>query len=185
MKPIIILLLIAAPWFANAQNQHIHSFGLGYFGEILTHPGLVLEYEIEHPQSDRFSLISKSNLGYYNHARNHQAIFLEGQLGLKRNLNTHWFLENAIGIGVMLPWLNAPVYKVSDQGEVQESSKSMNPDFMPSFSLGIGYDFNTGERKNAVWLRPKIFWQYPYNTLPLPHIAMQIGYTHTFKISSK
>jgi len=176
-----LIFIIAAFSFLTVQAQQHHSLAVGYFGETLTYPGIVLEYDYELVQSDKVSLVSRSDLGYYNHPRNHQAFFIDQHLGLRRNIGKHMFIENSLGIGVMFPLLNAPVYKVNEQGEVESSSKTMNPDFMPSFSMGIGYDFNSSPQRDAVWIRPKVFWQYPYNTLPLPHIAIQIGFTHTLK----
>lgn len=90
-------------------------------------------------------------------------------------------LESSVGIGVMLSYYNEEVYEISESGEFTEVSRLANPDFMPSISLGIGYDFsNDREKRRMIWARPKMFWQYPYNNLALPHLALQLGYTHTF-----
>lgn len=180
-----IILITAALSTFTAKAQKNQSFGIGYFGETLTYPGIVLEYDYESNQSEKAALVFRSNLGYYNHPRNHQAVFMDQHIGLRRNIGKHMFMEQYLGVGVMLPILNAPVYKVNENGTVEESSKIMNPDFMPSFTLGLGYDFNDTPNRDAVWIRPKMFWQYPYNTLALPHVAVQIGFTHTFKTISK
>lgn len=177
----ILLLLMCFGTIIFSRAQSIHSAGIGYFGETLTYKGVVMEYEFERIQSQNVSLVFRSDAGFYNHPRNHQAFFVDQHIGVRRNLNSHLFTESAIGIGVMLPRLNSPVYRLNDQGELVNSRKFLDPDFMPSITLGIGYDFDTSSNRNAIWLRPKMFWQYPYNTLPLPHVAVQLGFSHTIK----
>ncbi|MFY0644323.1 MAG: hypothetical protein JXR19_07635 [Bacteroidia bacterium] len=178
MRYLIFYLMIHGIIFTQAQTSK--ALAVGYFGETLTYPGIVLEYEHEIIQSEKVSLVFRSDLGYYNHMRNHQAFFIDQHIGIRRNIGQRMFIEHSLGLGVMFPFLNAPVYSVTEQGEVVESSKVMNPDFMPSFSMGLGYDFNSTTNRDAIWVRPKMFWQYPYNTLALPHVAIQIGFTHTF-----
>lgn len=181
MRYLIVIIIIVAHSLSAVHAQNNHSIGAGYFGETLTHPGVVLEYEFESPQSAKYAILSRSDVGYYNHPRNHRAFFIDHHIGMRHNIGSRMFMEHAIGVGVMFPMLNAPVYKVDEQGHISESSKRLNPDFRPSVTLGLGYDLNPNEERDAIWVRPTMFWQYPYNTLALPHVAMQFGFTHTFK----
>lgn len=181
-KHTIAVILLSTLTAFCSKGQTDYRFGLGYFGELGVHPGLVLGMEIEHHQTDRFSLVPKINLGYYSHVRNHTAIFLEHQMLLRRLIGKRLFLESGIGVGVMLPILNEAVYKVDASGNVSSGKQLMNPDFMPSFNLGLGALLNPeSESLRMVWIRPKMFWQYPYNHVALPHVAVQIGFSQTIK----
>jgi hypothetical protein len=49
---------------------------------------------------------------------------------------------------------------------------------MPSVSLGFGSNIARTEKAPLLFfVRPKVFWQYPFNTYALPHIALQAGIT--------
>jgi len=163
-------------FISTSQGQTKQAFGAGYFGELVTYKGFVFEYEVERMQSKNIALVSRSNLGFYKHPRSHSAWFIDQHLGLRRYAGAFYF-ESAVGLGVMASRLNEPVYEVNDKGEIEESGKWLNPDFMPSVTIGMGYQFGA-EQSSALWVRPKIFWQYPYNAIALPHLALQIGFTH-------
>ena len=181
MKKAILssILILGISWHIDAQS--LLSGGIGYFGETGVYPGLVLELEKETYQSDQFSTPFRINLGYYSHSRNHAAFFMDFHYGLRRTLNSGIMLESSVGIGVMLSYYSEEVYEISEAGYFTEASRLANPDFMPSITLGIGYDFsNDRQYRRMAWMRPKMFWQYPYNSLALPHLSLQIGYTHTF-----
>jgi hypothetical protein len=61
-----------------------------------------------------------------------------------------------------------------------------NFDVMPSIELGLGYRFlQAGAGNSLIYLRPKVYWQIPFNNLAAPHVAVQVGYTHTVKGGGK
>jgi hypothetical protein len=182
MKKAILYVIILSGVSLHTNAQKLLSGGIGYFGETGVYPGVVLELEYEKYRSEHFSTTSRANVGFYTHPRSHAALFMDIHQGLRRTLKNGIILESSVGLGVMFPYYNEEVYKLNESGEFEESSRMANPDLMPSITLGLGYDFSGNrERRRMVWVRPKIFWQYPYNTLASPHISLQIGYTHTFK----
>ena len=181
MKNAIFYMIILSGLSLHTNAQKLLSGGIGYFGETGVYPGLVLELEKETYQSDQLSTPFRINLGYYSHPRNHAAFFTDIHYGLRRTLNNGIMFESSVGIGVMLSYYNEEIYTLSETGQFKESSRLANPDFMPSITLGMGYDFSDDrEKRRMVWARPKMFWQYPFNTLALPHLSLQIGYSHTF-----
>lgn len=165
----------------NTNAQKLLSTGIGYFGETGVYLGMVLELEYEQYRAEGLSTFSRANIGYYAHPRSHSAFFTDIHQGLRHSFSSGIVLESSIGIGVMFSYYNEEVYKLTESGEFEETSRMAQPDLMPSITLGIGYDFsNDREKRRMAWVRPKMFWQYPYNSLSLPHLALQIGYTHTF-----
>lgn len=181
MKRTILYVIILSGLSLHIHAQKLLSGGIGYFGETGVYPGVVFELEYEKYQSEHFSTISGVNVGGYIHARSHAAAFIDIQQGLRRTLSNRIILESRVGLGVMLSFYTEEVYTLNESGLFEETSRIASPDLMPSFTLGLGYDFSRNrEKRRMAWVRPRIFWQYPYNSLILPHLSLQIGYTHTF-----
>lgn len=180
MKRTVLLLIILAGITCQLKAQSLINVSAGYFGETGVYPGVVLELEHENYRSKQFSTTSSLDLGYYNHPRVHGAFFLDIHKGLRRTTSSGIMLESNLGLGVMFSYFNEEVYTMTEAGLFEETSRMANPDLMPSITLGLGYDFsNDRALRRMVWVRPKIFWQFPYNQLVLPHLSLQIGYTHT------
>ena len=68
-----------------------------------------------------------------------------------------------------------------DGGTVTQISNYGNFDFVPSATFGLGWRFiQDNSSVHSVYVRPKIFWQFPVNDLASPHLALQVGYLFTF-----
>jgi hypothetical protein len=163
------------------QYKNINLSG-GYFGEVITHPGIVAGIEKEHAFTSNISMLTRLDLGFYNHPRNHAAVFLDISRGSRRYLNNGIFFEQFLGIGTMAEYYNEDVWHIDNNGNAVEVSRFGNFNFMPSVTLGTGYRFQSDRKKQQLlWLRPRIFWQLPFNNLALPHFALLAGYTFTIK----
>lgn len=183
MKKIYFILIMLAVIFTVSKAQTRTNIGGGYFGHTLTHPGIVLEFELEKLFSEKASLPLRLDAGFYSHLRNHYGLFIDLSFGFRRYFKSGLFLEESIGIGVLEAIINSDgVYNVDDNGNVTEASRFNPPDLMPSITLGIGYNLtkNSGTM-NLVWFRPKIYWQYPHKTSSTFNPAVQVGFTHTIK----
>ncbi len=183
MKRYIIVSLVLALAINGVKAQRHLNVGGGYFGHTLTHPGLVLEAEWERMYSEGASLPLYVGLGAYIHPRNHYGVFLEAGAGFRQYLPSGLFFEERMGLGMLQTFLHSDgVYEVDDSGQVSEGSRVNSPDFMPSLSLGLGYNFSQGEgRQNLLWLRPKLYFQMPHKTFANYHLALQLGFTHTLR----
>ena len=183
MKRFILINLVLALTISATYAQRNFNVGGGYFGHTLTHPGIVLEAEWEHMYTQGASLPLYVGLGAYLHPRNHYGTFLEAGAGLRQYTHSGFFFEERVGVGVLQTFLHSDgVYEVDDSGQVTEGSRANQPDFMPSVSLGLGYNFSRGEaRQNLLWLRPKLYFQMPYKTGANYHLALQLGFTHTLR----
>jgi len=160
--------------------QTTQRVGGGYFGHTVTHPGIVLEYELEKHYSEKASTPLRVNLGFYSHPRNHVGLFLDLNYGVRRTFASGLFVEQSIGVGVLETILNGEgVYETGEDGTVGKVSRWNSPDLMPSITLGLGYNLTRhSEKKNLIWIRPKISWQFPHKTTATFHPAVQVGFTH-------
>ena len=181
MKKIYLTIIMLTAIIAASKGQTRINAGGGYFGHTATHPGIVLEYEIERMYSEKASLPLRIDAGFYSHPRNHFGFFADVSLGFRRYFKSGLFLEESIGIGVLETAINSDgVYSVDDNGKVTGVSRFNPPDLMPSLTLGIGYNLTKSSgTQNLLWFRPKIYWQYPHKTSSTFNPAIQLGFTHT------
>jgi hypothetical protein len=163
----------------TAQETGRSAITMGYFGETITHPGFFAGYEHNLRPQNRYQLFLSFTLGGYAHRRNHTGLFSEVQLGQRLNFRSGLLLEQSIGIGYLHTFLNGgPVYEVNDNGVVSKSRNPGRSHLMPSVSLGFGWNVARSEALPLLlFVRPKVFWQYPFNGYALPHLALQAGVT--------
>lgn len=183
MKKIYISIFALVLALSGLHAQTNLNLGAGYFGKQITYPGLVLEAEVEHMFSEYVSLPIRLDLGGYVHPRHSTALFLDLNAGFRRYFKSGFFLEESVGVGVLETWLQSDaVYTVDDSGNPSESTRANPPVFMPSITLGLGYNLTQGSGKqNLIWLRPKIYWELPHKTISTYNFALQVGFTHTIK----
>ena len=175
---IAIVILFASINITLAQNRI--NIGAGYFGQTITYPGVVFEVEFEKVYSEKVSLPIRLDLGFYNHQRNHTGIFLDLNFGYRKYFKNGLVLEESVGFGVLQTILNDPTFSVDDQNNVEEVSRFNNPDVIPSVTLGIGYNLSHKKEKlNMLWVRPKLYWQYPQKKSLVFGAALLIGFTHS------
>ncbi len=180
MKKILFLTCILIGIQSALMAQTNLKLGVAGLTETVVYPGFVFEFEIEKMQTENISLPLRFDIGFYNHPRNHKAVFLDIHQGFRRYFKSGLVLENAFGIGVILPFYSETVWEVNEEGNVAETSNFAGVDFIPSITLGIGYKVSKS-KNNMIFFRPKIFWQFPFNGKALPHSTFQLGYVHTFK----
>lgn len=93
--------------------------------------------------------------------------------------------EVGIGIGLMRTFLDGTTYEVDNEGSVSIDKWAGSYFFLPSLSCGIGYNF---ENKHpniplTATLKPSLFFQTPFNSYSLPHIAVELGFSYKLKRS--
>lgn len=180
MKRIYITFLIALFAFSAALAQSKFNVGGGYFGHTLTYPGIILEAEWETNYTEKSSLPIRVDVGVFVHKRYQTGIFTDINYGFRQYFNSGLFLEESIGAGTLIGILsNDATYEVSSAGEVSEISDFSSIDFMPSITLGIGYNVTKNrEKANYIWLRSKMYWQLPHKTTSTYNMVIQVGFTH-------
>ena len=184
MKKISFSIFVVFMTMLGVKAQTYFNIGGGYFGQTVTYPGLVIEAEMEKMFSENVSIPIRLDMGFYNHPRYHTGAFIDLNVGFRQYFKSGFFLEEGIGAGVLTYFLNSDaVYEVDDSGLVSEGSRTNPVDFMPSITLGLGYNLTKDSGKqNLIWLRPKVYWQVPHKTLSTYNFALQVGFTHTIKV---
>lgn len=176
--------LIVLLWSASTQvsAQKTITYGLGYFGETLTHPGVVAFAETEKKISNHWVIPFKADLGFYHHKRSHTALFADLTMGIRHRSESPIYYGAGIGIGGMASWYNSDkgVYRVDDNLNIEKAGNYAGLDLMPSVYLELGYQIQSNEKyASHIWLAPKVFWQYPSNEKAMMHYAIQVGYSIT------
>lgn len=178
MKRIIFSLALLIGLSTTSFAQTTTKIGVGYFGETVVYGGAVVELEIEQQVSPSTSLPLRIDIGYFSHPRNQTGVFLDVNYGFRKYFKSGFFLEESIGIGVLQTILNGEdgVFELGEDGTFIEGSKFNKPDLMPSITLGVGYQMKGGKGlPSSIWLRPKIYWQYPEKLKSVFHLAVQVG----------
>lgn len=178
-KYFLFLLFFAVVSQCTAQDELASKVGIyvGYFGETLTHPGLNFGLEYYPHQSEKYQMILSASAGGYVHIRNNKSLFVRGQWGQRVCFKKGLFVDQFLGIGYLHQFTHGgELYEVLPNGAVVETPDSGQPLFMPSVSLGVGYDFSKNSAsKLSVYLRPELFWKAPFNGYYLTHLAINAG----------
>jgi hypothetical protein len=153
---------------------------LSFLGENLTHPGVVagVEYRLLAPRPGH-ELLVRAFLGAYLHPSLYWALLAGGELSYRLTAGFGLCAELTGGLGYLHTTVASPVYELGSDGQVAAVTDWGRPAFMPSASLGIGWDFRDVGLPLRFMLRPQVFWQYPYNTHALTHVALLVGVTYS------
>jgi hypothetical protein len=176
---LLFALLLGIVMTGSAQNRW--SLGAGYFGQQITYPGVVVQLEYESFTNETLSMPLRLEAGFYNHNNRHNVATLDLHRGFRKYVTDQLFLEQGFGAGVMLSFYQGNLWYEHEDGNLTFFTKTPVMDFMPSTTLGIGYNLskdNTASR--LLWCRSKISWQLFTRELSKPYFGLMIGYTHSF-----
>ena len=181
MKRYILILAILWAFLGTASSQSRFNGGIGYYGEHLSHPGVVLEFELEPFTAGGFSLPLRADVGFHSNP-DYRAITIDVHKGFRKYFKSGLFLEQSIGVGVINKSYKTNYWYVDEFSQVVAHGNKSVWGFMPSVTFGAGYDLSKEkEGSELIWIRPKLYWDLGFRDLYLPYWALQIGFTHTFK----
>lgn len=151
--------------------------GLGWYDASLSHPGVVLELELETPPENQVSLPFRFNAGYFTDP-DFRVFFLDLHKGFRKYFRSGWLLEQSIGLGVMATYYDLDnLYYFDRYGHSIRYVEGANISIMPSVDVAIAYRF--GEHDNRIWIRPKVYWDLGLRSLAFPYAAVQVGFSYT------
>ena len=145
-----------------------------YYGETVTHPGLMLGAEHALSPLAGGQLLAAGHLGVYAHPGYAQALFARSELALRWPLPGAFDLEAAAGLGLLHARVAGDLYVVGPSGAPERAFDLGSPALMPSLAFGLG---RTWEGFGRSFGRLEVFGQYPYNGYVLPHAALALGWT--------
>jgi len=182
MKRIILILVITAGFHLAADAQTNFSAGVGYYGENVTNPGVVLEFEYERYYTEDLSLPLRVDFGFHSNP-DYNAWTIDLHKGFRKYFKSGLFLEQSVGVGLIAKGYKTDYWFYDDYANAIAHGNTTVIGFMPSVTAGVGYDLSKNkEGQDLLWVRPKVYWDLGMRGLYLPYFALQVGYSHTFKI---
>jgi len=174
---LVLLFSVTTQVIGQKELQQYFNIKLAYYGETLTHPGLLLGIEYIPHSSGNYQMILGLDLGGYVHRRNNKSLFTRGKWGQRITAKNGLFVDHFLGLGYLHQFVHGgELFEVLPNGAIVEIPDKGQSRFMPSISLGAGYDFSKKTTKNfSLYLSPELFWKAPFNGYYLTHFALNTG----------
>ena len=190
-KPLVTFLLfitISVHSKGQLNGEGLKKFDIAYFGKSVTRPGIkigtdLFEFRIKSNSKTSgdtisHSFIVSSNIGYYCHFRNHHGLFLNSEIGYRIMYQGGFYMQFDIGAGYLRTFLTSRTYEVNGNGDIRKIPFAGSSKFMPVTLIILGKELN-GQKNimERVYCRIGGFLQYPFNTMWLPDLTLEIGTT--------
>jgi hypothetical protein len=124
-------------------------------------------------QKERFFGLQTS---FYRYPYNSTGVLLVPTIGSRHYVNSKFFYETTLGIGVLRTFYDGKVYAVDASGTVTE--KSLFGRFYATTHLASSFNFllqKPGHKILALQVKPSLWFQYPFESLIKPHISLEAG----------
>lgn len=185
MRAILLLCLWASLGYgATGEMRFWRSsrLSVGYLGEMLTHPGFQLGAEQLLFKKQKVALYLQEECSYYRHRRNHDMWTLYLHTLTQFPAHRRCKAELFGGIGYMVKVINSgTIYSRTTTGLLEVDSYAAMHRFSPVVGLGARIDvLETDSLALSTFIRPRLFWEYPFNDNFLLHGALGIGVTIQF-----
>lgn len=135
------------------------------------HPGIQIGTEFDWKNGNHFHLYPSINVGYMFHQKLFQGIYANMELGIDFKTSFGINLKSKVGAGYLHTFSTRQEYQFMD-GQYESKRDKGNSRFMPSITVGVGYDL---QRKNPY--SPELFmlyqsWlEFPYSPGFIPIIT--------------
>jgi hypothetical protein len=169
----------------STRRENKLKISAGYFGETLSHLGVILGIEHCPYGNDRYQFLWGTNIGGYVHVRNNTSIFIREHWGQRITFKSGVFIDQFIGLGYLHHFSSGgKIFDILPNGAVVNIPNSGRPMIMPSVSVGTGYNIMRSTGINLqIYFRPELFWKAPFNGYYLTHFALNAGFL--FKLNCK
>jgi hypothetical protein len=198
-KGIIVICCLLLVLIVEAQSWKELPLNVGYFGENVIHPGLIIgtEYTVWEkdktkkrwlfnrnetigPKTKTKQLFVAGNVGFYNAPNNHTGIFLSSELGYRRTNNRKGtFYGTSLGIGYLQRIYNIPTYTLgaTEPDKINGGQAQM----MAIFSISIGRDLSYRRDIPISWyVKPTVWLGMPQAHTAIPNAALDLGIRYQF-----
>ena len=175
------MLAISAVLSPPMMAQYKLNGSAGFQGFGLEPTGYLLEFDYEKYFRDDVSSPLRVDF-IYSHDSDYEAISLDLHKGFRKYFSNGIMLEQSIGVGLITSFYKTDYFYYDEYSNVVFHGGKPHFGFMPSATVGIGYDLTKkAEKSNLIWVRPKVYWNLGFRGLNMPYYALQLGYTHNFK----
>lgn len=128
-------------------------------------------------------LILNTDIGFYHYRFNNTGIFIIPSIGKRYYKSGPHYFELLMGAGMVRTFYDGIVYTVDDNGKVNEKSYFGRYYATANISTTFGWDFEKSKKPKpfALQVKPVLWFQFPYNSFLLPHLAIEAGFKYHFK----
>lgn len=185
MRVVLILCLCVSLGYSATGKKRFwrdSQFMVGYLGEMLTHPGFQLGAEQQVFKKKKVALYLQEECSYYRHKRNHDMWSFYTHTLFQFPAHRRCKAELFGGMGYLMKVINSGnIYSRTETGLLKVDSHVIMHRFSPAVGVGFRIDVVETELFSlSSFVRPRIFWEYPYNDAFLLHGAMGMGITIQF-----
>lgn len=178
---VFVLFLLSVNGMAQIEEERLPtlSVGTGYFGELITHPGIILfgEYALNASQNQYLTRVNIINYRHKAHSINRM---ITPELVFRRNTQKYIFIELALGCGWLFQKPDTRVLEYKN-GNFEETSKGWNY-LAPSLAIRAGKSFllsNNHSLTPSIGLRG--YYQYPFNDAWIIRTAIDFSLSYSLK----
>ncbi len=151
---------------------------VSYFGETLARPGLRLATELTVARLGEHRLFVEPALGGYFHRAHSLGLFAESLIGYRHAFGPRFRMEALVGLGYLHTFVDGTVYEAGSTSTPSEVMNLGRPSVMPSAAVSFRWNLSgAGSAPASLFVRPRVFWQAPYNQGSLMHPAVEVGFT--------
>lgn len=153
---------------AGISLDHSSSFRItvGYFGELLTHPGICVGTEYNVKEGEFVSTHWDMDMGFYSHPLVESAGFLSSSIGMLAQFPLGLFLDMEAGVGI--------IYSFPPGDASASSASSGQTYFMPSLGFDLGWSGNYSPL--SVALGPFVYMESNFTSTWQPHLALRVRF---------
>lgn len=155
------------------------SIGVGYFGELLAHGGMVVygEYSFNKAQNQ---FLTRVNIVNYRHKGHTKNLMVLPEIIYRRHTKNLNYWEAAFGLGSLYQKADSQVYEYRQGKFVKKNTGWLY--FTPSLGVRYGHTF---ELNDGNLLTPnlgaRVYYQYPFNDFWLLRAAVDFSVSYQIK----
>jgi len=155
------------------------SIGIGYFGELLLHPGFNLNSEFALNKAE-VQLLARLKLANYKHKYYTKNWMFIQELVLRKNTKNFNYWETALGTTYIHQRPDATAYEYNNTEIIENNDGVLS--IAPTLGIRYGY---TIILPNGNIFAPniggRIFYQYPFNDVDLFRAAIDVSASYKIK----
>jgi len=193
IKISIIILIGILPLFTFGQSNFPIKIAIGNeatavpYTRLFTtpiHPTIQLGTEYSYRDNLRSEIYQTFNLGYIYHKNLYQGAYLNTGIGYDYKTSFGLKLKSNLEVGYLQTFATQDEYQF-ENGEYINGKDKGNARVMPTFSVGLGFEFKKdGKVTSELFVLYKSWIEYPYSPDFIPlmsHTNLEIGYKFYLK----
>ena len=170
---LILILFLYIPHFLSAAEFRLDKgrIQVDYFGELIMHPGLLVELEADFLYFGKYRLFFGTGAGTYHHKWYHNAYFQNNSLGLRYQSNKAFFMDTEMNFAFFFTQPDGDIYTTEYHDEYPYYPVEPNLRYGVAFLFGWALPIE----KMEFFFGPDIYFESQVNYAKIPHLALRVG----------